>query len=143
MLGQSPRILRCFRVAPLLAATLLFFSAFGGSCFPPGGERFLWVETPVSGDVVPPRGIDVLVLFASHGRVAPETFRCTLNGVEVTQLLTTGENGAAGHLYGLLDGENVLRLEIFGRTWWSGDSLVERSREVRIRLRRRLDLFQG
>jgi hypothetical protein len=92
---------------------------------------------------VAPGGIDVLVRFAPRERVAPETFRCLLNGLDVTEVLTTGENGAYGRVYRLVDGENVLRLEIFGRVWWSRDSLVERSREIRFRLRRRIDLHQG
>lgn len=143
MLGPHRPMRKRLRIAPLLAASLLLVSAFGGLCFPPGGETFLWVDHPTPGQVVTPGGIDVLIRFAPDHRVAPETFRCLLNGVDVTQALTTGENGATGRLYRLLDGENVLRLEIFGRAWWSRDSLVQQTREVHFRLRRRVDLHRG
>lgn len=143
MTPRTRRAPKRFRPDPLLAALFLLVSAFQGGCYPLGDLHFLILESPERDQDVGASGVEVLVRFAPSDRVAPETFRCTLNGVDVTGLLTTGENGAAGHLYGLLDGDNVLRLEIFGRTWWSGDSLVEESREVHLRLRRRLDLFRG
>lgn len=131
------------RAARWLAVALLVLMAVGESFIPPRGGPFLSVEAPVAGQVVRPGGVDVLVRFASPSRVAPETFRCLLNGVDVTDALITGENGAAGRVHRLIDGENVLRLEVFGRPWWSGDSWVEEVREVRFRLKRRVDLLRG
>jgi hypothetical protein len=139
----SRRVRKRSRLVSLLAAALLLLSAFGATLFPPGGRSFLWVDAPTPGQVVAPGGVDVLVRFAPSERVAPETFRCLLNGIDVTEALTTGENGAYGRVYRLVDGENLLRLEIFGRVWWSRDSLIERSREIRFRLRRRIDLHRG
>ncbi len=132
-----------FRIPSLVAALLLLGWAFGGSFLPPRGPVLLHVEAPPDGAVVGPQGVEVLVRFAPRDRVAAETFRALLNGAEVTDELTTAENGAWGRLHGLLDGENVLRLEIFGRSWASRHRLVEQAREVRVRLRRPLDLNQG
>lgn len=143
MIGLQRQMQKRSRLVSPLAATLLFFSAFAGNCFPPGGEALLWVDSPIPGQIVPPGGVEVLVRFDPAQGVASETFRCLLNGVDVTHDLTTGENGAVGRLYQLLDGENVLRLEVFGRAWWSGDSLVQRAREVRFRSRRPIDLYRG
>ncbi len=134
--------LRRFRIAPWLAGVLLLTWAFGGPLLPPEGPSLLSVEAPLAGATVGPEGLEVLVRFAP-GRAASETFRALLNGAEVTDDLTTGENGAWGRLYGLLDGENVLRVEVFGRVWTAGDRLVEQAREVRVRARRPLDLHRG
>ena len=65
-------------------------------------------------------GADVLIEFSSQDRVAPETFRCLLNGRDVTDQLTVGRNGVAGSVAPLLEGSNTLRLEVFGRSWWGG-----------------------
>jgi len=65
-------------------------------------------------------GADVLIEFPSQDRVAPETFRCLLNGRDVTDQLTVGRNGVAGSVAPLLEGSNSLRLEVFGRSWWGG-----------------------
>ena len=51
---------------------------------------------------------------------AAETFRCFLNGRDVTEGLTRGANGAAGSLLGAIEGPNRLRVEVFGRPWWGG-----------------------
>ena len=65
-------------------------------------------------------GADVLIEFSSQQRVAPETFRCLLNGRDVTDQLTVGRNGVAGSVAPLLEGPNTLRLEVFARSWWGG-----------------------
>jgi len=58
--------------------------------------------------------------------VVSETFRCVLNGKDVTRLLTVGANGAAGAIFPLRVGENHLRIEVFGRGWWAGRLFEDR-----------------
>jgi hypothetical protein len=109
-----------------------------GPSLPPDGPTLIEVLRPEPGARVGLEGIELLVRFPSWplGELAAsETFRVLLNGADVTDSLTTGENGAYGHLSGLLEGDNVLRLEIFGRMPWRPDSLFEQSRELRIRMR--------
>jgi hypothetical protein len=102
----------------------------------------LEVVSPQSGDAIGLDGIELLVQFPGAG-AASETFRALLNGADVTDLLTTGENGCYGQLFGLLPGDNLLRLEVFGRVPWSDDQLFEQSREVRVRMRPPQNLDQG
>jgi hypothetical protein len=80
------------------------------------------VLTPASGDHVGIGGIDLLVKFPPEVAFG-ETFRALLNGADVTDQLTTGENGSSGRLVDLLPGENRLRLEIFGRVPWAPDEV--------------------
>jgi hypothetical protein len=98
-----------------------------------GGRPLLELRAPDGRQVVPLGGIEVLVGFSDEFRVLPETFRCLLNNEDVTDSLTLGSNGAGGSLYGLLEGENRLRVEVFGRGWWPGRYL-EDTREVIIRV---------
>jgi hypothetical protein len=114
-----------------------------GSALPPRGPVALEVVAPAAGDTVGLAGIEVLVRFPLGERIVPETFRALLNGADVTDSLAVGANGAWGRLHGLLEGENVLRLEVFGRTPWRPDSLFEQSREVVVRMRPPLDLDRG
>ncbi len=109
---------------------------------PPNGPVLLEVVSPRPGATIGLDGIEVLVHFPD-ARSASETFRALLNGADVTDLLTTGENGCYGKLFGLLPGDNVLHLEIFGRVPWSDDHLFEQSREVRVRMRPPQNLDQG
>jgi len=109
---------------------------------PPNGPVLLEVASPQPGATIGLDGIEVLVQF-SPLRSASETFRALLNGADVTDLLTTGENGCYGNLVGLLPGDNTLRLEVFGRVPWSDDQLFEQSREVRVRMRPPQNLDQG
>lgn len=99
------------------------------------------VVEPEPGAVVGVEGVEVMVRFPSEDRIAVETFRVLLNGADATEELTTGANGAYGRLYGLLDGENVLRFEAFGRRWWLPRMLLEEAREVHflVRLPQTLD----
>jgi hypothetical protein len=60
--------------------------------------------------------------------------RCLLNGIDVTERLTLGGNGAAGSLWAQRDGPQTLRIEVFGQTWWQGafyEDWAELSFEVR------------
>jgi hypothetical protein len=109
----------------------------------PLGRPLLRVESPRSGDVVGPGGLEVMVRFTDGGRVAPETFRVLLNGADVTESFTTGENGSVGHLHSLLDGENRVRAEVFGRSRFVPWLLVEEGEEIAVTHRRPLDLDRG
>ena len=109
----------------------------------PIGSPLLRVEAPIPGAVVGPEGLEVMVRFADEGRVAPETFRVLLNGADVTESFTTGENGSVGRLHSLLDGENRLRAEVFGRSRLAPWLLVEEGHEIRVTHRRPLDLDRG
>lgn len=101
------------------------------------------VVSPEPGTVVGLAGMDVIVRFPDAGRVRAETFRALLNGADVTQDFTTAGNGAYARLSALLDGENVLRVEVFGEGWWPPGVLLEDTREVRVLLRRPVDLDRG
>jgi hypothetical protein len=78
--------------------------------------------------------VDVLVSFVGGGRVAVETFECWLNDQNVTASLTLGRNGATGSIVGLHEGENRIRLRVFGRSWWRGE-YVEEQRSLTVRVR--------
>ena len=101
------------------------------------------VIEPLPGATVGIGGVEVFIRLSPRGDSASETLRVLLNGADVTDELTIGENGAYGELHALLDGENVLRVEVFGRAPWSRARLFEQAREVRIRHRRRLDAHRG
>lgn len=109
---------------------------------PPRGPNLMEVVLPRPGAVVGVEGVELIVRLPADlpgGGAVWETLRVLLNGADVTDELTTGENGAYGVLPALLDGENVLRFEVFGRTPWRSARLFEQVREVRIRHRPRLD----
>jgi hypothetical protein len=125
----------------LMGAVALLIVALWPS-LPPNGPVLLEVVSPRPGAAIGLDGIEVLVQFPERG-AASETFRALLNGADVTDLLTTGENGCYGNLVGLLPGYNTLRLEVFGRVPWSGNQLFEQSREVRVRMRPPQNLDQG
>jgi hypothetical protein len=101
------------------------------------------VLSPRPGAVVGLEGVEVLVRFRPGEATAPETFRALLNGADVTDLFQTGENGAYGRLHALLEGENVLRIEVFGRAPWRRGRWFEQAREVHVRLRPPLDASRG
>jgi hypothetical protein len=90
------------------------------------GRPLIEVRLPQSGQQVPVGGIEVLVSFPGAHRVAADSFRCRLNNRDVTELLTVGQNGAAGSVYGLVEGENRLEIEFFGRTWWGPRFFLDR-----------------
>lgn len=97
------------------------------------GRPLLEFRAPKAGQVVPVGRIEVSIGFPAAERVVVETFRCLLNDPEVTPQLTLGRNGAGGSLRGLLEGENRLRVEIFGRGGWPGRCL-EDARELTFRV---------
>jgi hypothetical protein len=84
-----------------------------------------------------------MVQFPDEESVAAETLRILLNGADMTGEITTADNGAYGRLYSVLDGENVLRFEVFGRRWWLPGLLLEEAREVRFLVRLPQDLNRG
>lgn len=92
----------------------------------------LQVQLPLPDQSVGHEGLELLVRFPGSGRAQGATFRALLNGADVTESLDTADNGAHGRLQGLLDGENVLRLEIFGRAPGPLGLLWEEVREIRI-----------
>jgi hypothetical protein len=109
----------------------------------PIGSPSLILKSPLPGEVVGIEGVEVVVGFAAEARVEPATFRVLLNGADVTPGFVTGENGAWGRLHTLLDGENVLRVEVFARRGWASGLLVEEHDEVRVVHRRPLDADRG
>ena len=64
-------------------------------------------------------GLEVVVRFPHEERIAIHTIRCLLNGADVTDQLTVGRNGAGGQVYPLLEGNNQLDCQVFGRGWWA------------------------
>lgn len=138
--GSSVRTVR--RVGPKLL--LLVFAACAGLAgLLPLGSPLLRVEAPRAGEVVGPAGLEVMVRFMDVARVAPETFRVLLNGADVTESFTTGENGSVGRLHSLLDGENRVRAEVFGRSRLVPWLLVEEGDELSVTHRRPLDVDRG
>jgi hypothetical protein len=105
------------------------------------GLPLLEVRAPTPEAEVPVGGIEVLVHFRDEGVLA-DTFRCTLNGVDVTDQLTLGLNGAVGAIAPLRDGENRLHLEVFGRGWL-GDRYYLEAAELRIHVRPAIHLDQA
>ncbi len=103
----------------------------------------LRVIEPRQGAVVGAAGVEVMVQFPDEESVAAETLRILLNGADMTEEITTAGNGAYGRLYSLLDGENVLRFEVFGRRWWLPGILLEEAREIRFLVRLPQDLNRG
>jgi hypothetical protein len=93
------------------------------------GAPLLELRHPISGTRVPLGGLAVLVEFPDRERVIPGTLRCLLNGADLTVELTRGDNGAAGSLYPLREGRNLLRVEVFGKGRF-GDRVVEDFIEV-------------
>jgi hypothetical protein len=98
------------------------------------GRPLLQVTSPARGQILSQSGVEVLVRFPRAERVAPGTFRCLLNGRDITRELTRGENGAAGAVLGAQEGENHLRVEVFGRGAWL-DRFYEDAEEVTFRVR--------
>jgi hypothetical protein len=121
-----------------LTATLAFAAvlALVGTALWVRAAPLLQVELPVPDQAVGHEGVELLVRFPASGRAQAPTFRALLNGADVTAGLDSAENGVHGTLHGLLDGENVLRLEVFGRPPWPSGVLWEETRELRVFFRR-------
>jgi hypothetical protein len=127
----------------IVGAGLVGLGVVATLAFLGSGPSWLELESPKVGEVVGTRGLEVVVRFPEIERVAPETFRVLLNGADVTEAFTTGENGAYGRLFALLDGENVLRIEVFATPSWPPGLFLEYDREARIVHRRPLDVDRG
>jgi hypothetical protein len=97
------------------------------------GGALLELRSDLPGEV-PPGAIQVAVHFPDTSRVVAETFRCVLNGKDVTSMLTVESNGAGGSVFPLRVGDNHLRIEVFGHGWWSG-RLFEDAIDVTFRSR--------
>jgi hypothetical protein len=98
------------------------------------GAPLMEVQAPPADLELPVGAVDLLVSFVGGSRVAVETFECWLNDENVTGTLTLGRNGAAGAIVGLHEGENRIRLRVFGRSWWGGE-YVEEQRSLVVHVR--------
>ena len=98
------------------------------------GPPLMRVEAPEHGSEVAVGAVDLVIEFAGGERVAVETFQCLLNGLDVTESLTVGRNGAVGEIVGLREGDNRIRLRVFGRSLWS-DRFVDEERDFVVRVR--------
>jgi hypothetical protein len=98
------------------------------------GSPLVEIRAPRTDQFIPQGSVEVVVAFPSLERTSADTFRCLLNGRDVTHLLTRGENGAAGAILGAVEGENRLRVEVFGRPWW-GSQWFEDTDEVTFHVR--------
>src|SRR5258705_12204667 len=98
------------------------------------GPPLMRVEAPEHEAEVAVGAVDVLIAFPAGERVVVETFQCLLNGLDVTDTLTVGRNGAVGAIVGLREGENRIRLRVFGRSLWNG-SFVDEERDFVVRVR--------
>ncbi len=132
--------LRIFGVSLLALGALAALAPTGAGAGLRAAERWLLLGRPLlefrapkAGQLVPVGRIEVIIGFPAAERVVVETFRCLLNDQDVTQHLTLGRNGAGGSVQGLLEGENRLRVEIFGRGWWPG-RFLEDARELTFRV---------
>ena len=90
------------------------------------GGPLLTLQSPEPGEELPAGGVEVLVRFPDRKRVASQTFRCLLNGEDVTHLLTVGQNGAAGSVYPLREGGNQIEVQVFGRGWYRSHYFMDR-----------------
>lgn len=125
----ATRVVRAFVTGALVTPILLFGAALawvGEGSFTERTERLIFignplieVQRPTPGQEIPFGGVEVRVGFAEGDRVALDTFRCLLNGRDVTDLLELSAAGATGSIFGLVEGENRIKIEVFGRSWWS------------------------
>ena len=129
------------RLIALFAVTSILLAAGLGWAFRVELERFAYlgpplmrVDAPVHGLEVPVGSVDVAIEFAGGERVLIETFQCLLNGSDVTDSLTVGRNGAVGAIVGLREGDNRIRLRVFGRSLWTG-SFVDEEHDFVVRVR--------
>jgi hypothetical protein len=98
------------------------------------GPPLMRVQTPWEALEVPVGAVDVLIEFPDRERIAVETFECQLNGLDVTESLTIGRNGAAGEIVGLREGDNRIRVRVFGKSYWS-DRFIDEERVFVVRVR--------
>jgi len=126
-----------------LGALTLACCAFMALLVSPGGPDLVSVVSPRPGEVVGLDGVRLVARVPVDGRVRPDSLRVLLNGADVTAQVITARNGVVGELHGLLDGENVVRVEVEAWSWWLDDRLWAASGEVRFLARRPLDLDRG
>jgi hypothetical protein len=98
------------------------------------GPSLMRVQNPEDRSEVQIGAVDLEIEFPDRDRVAVETFECVLNGLDVTDALTVGRNGAVGEIVGLREGENRIRVRVFGKSFW-GDRFVEEERVFLVRVR--------
>ena len=127
------------RFAALFAVIGVLFAAaawFRGELthFAYVGPSLMRVQNPVDLSEVPIGAVDLEIEFPDRDRVAVETFECLLNGLDVTEGLTVGRNGAVGEIVGLREGENRIRVRVFGKSFW-GDRFVDEEHEFIVRVR--------
>ncbi len=132
VMGGTLALARAMRAGPILDAV--------GSALVLG-PPLLDLRAPVPDAEVPVGGVDILVRFRDESVLA-DTFRCELNGEDVTDQLTLGLNGASGAVAPLRDGENRLRVEVFGRGWLDSRYYLD-AIELRLRVRPPLHLDQA
>ena len=106
----------------------------------PLGPDLLEVTGPDPGATLPNEAVEVFIGFPHADRTLHETLEVRLNGADVTNAFEVAGNGAFGNVVLLVDGENELRIGVFGRSWWPGDRLFEHRAVVRFRVRRAIDL---
>lgn len=109
----------------------------------PLGPRLVEITSPEPGGEVPNQALEVFVGFPHPERTLHETLEVRLNGADVTDAFEVAGNGAYGSVVRLVDGENELRVGVFGRSWWPGGRLVEHTRVVRFRVHRPIDADWG
>jgi len=127
----------------VLVLALVIASGVAGVLWRCGGDwrRALWiggpllqVQLPVEGSSVPQGGLPVRVTYPDADRVVSETFRCELNGQDVTsRVAVRARNGADGAVFPMREGVNRLRIGVFGRGLWG--NFVEDVVELEVRAR--------
>jgi hypothetical protein len=105
------------------------------------GRSALILTSPEPDARVGVDGVELLARFEPEGAVEPATVRVLLNGADVTDQCLTGRNGIHAEFHGLLDGENLLRVEAF--VHGPAGILFEQSREVRVWFRPPLEFDRG
>ena len=109
---------------------------------PPNGPVLMAVVSPAPGATIGLEGIELLVQFPGGcGRR-----RDLSRAAERRRRHGSAHDGRERLLrpaLGLLPGDNLLRLEVFGRVPWSEGRLFEQTREVRVRMRPPQNLDQG
>jgi hypothetical protein len=105
----------------------------------PLGPSLLEVSGPEPGATLPNEAIEVFVHFPHAERTRHETLEVRLNGADVSDAFDIAGNGAYGSVVLVVDGENELRVGVFGRSWWPGGRLVEHRQVVRFRIQRSID----
>jgi len=119
-----------------LAGGLLVGAALAALVHWPLGPSLLEISGPDPNATLPNEAIEVFVHFPHADRTRHETLEVRLNGADVTDAFDTAGNGAYGSVVLVVDGENELRVGVFGRSWWPGGRLVEHREVVRFRIRR-------